>query len=189
MRGMSAVTTRQTAEERRENVVSEATREFAAHGYAGTSTMDIAKRVGVSQPYLFQLFGTKKDLFIAAVHECFDRVRTRFESVAQEARKESADPEHLLHAMGMAYCALLADRDMLRLQMQAYAACDDADIQRVVRDEWTRLFDSVSSASGASQDDILHWLAEGMLMNVAAAIGGLNPEIDAKLLGGGIWQD
>jgi len=186
---MSAVQTRQTADERRESVVAEATHEFAIHGYAGTSTMDIAKRVGVSQPYLFQLFGTKKDIFITAVHECFARVRARFESVARDARAESSDPQLVLHAMGMAYCDLLADRDMLRLQMQAYAACDDPDIQRVVRDEWTQLYDSVVAASGANEDDIHHWFAEGMLMNVSAAVGGLNPEIDAKLNRGGAWFD
>ena len=186
---MNAVQTRQTADERREGVIAAATREFASHGYAGTSTMAIAKRVGVSQPYLFQLFGTKKELFIAAVRQCFERVRTRFESVARDARRGSDDPQHLLHEMGMAYCDLLADREMLQLQMQAYAACDDADIQRVVHDEWAKLYDSVARASGAGPDAILQWFAEGMLMNVAAAVGGLNPEIDAKLKGGGIWQE
>ncbi len=185
---MNAVQVRQSADERRESVIAEATKEFAAHGYAGTSTMAIARRVGVSQPYLFQLFGTKKDLFIAAVRECFGRVRTTFESVARDARAQSADPEHVLHAMGMAYCDLLTDRDMLRLQMQAYVACDDPDIQRVVRGEWTALYDAVVRASGADDDAIHLWLAEGMLMNVSAAVGGLNPEIDAKLARGGAWN-
>jgi AcrR family transcriptional regulator len=179
---MSAATTiRQTAEERREAVVIAATSEFAIHGYAGTSTQDIAKRVGVSQPYLFQLFGTKRDMFIAAIQECFTRVTTKFESVARETRKTTKDPLVILHSMGMAYCDLLEDRDMLRLQMQAYAACDDPDIRRVVRDEWASLYDSVQRASGADADAIHHWFAEGMLMNVSAAVGGLNPEIEAKL--------
>ena len=185
----AAVQTRLNADERRESVIAAATREFAAHGYAGTSTMDIAKRVGVSQPYLFQLFGTKKELFIAAVDECFSRVRRRFEYVARQARQETDDPEQILHAMGLAYCDLLADRDTLRLQMQAYAACDDEDIQRVVRGGWTALYDAVANASGADEDSIHHWFAEGMLMNVAAAVGGLNPEIDAKLRRGGYWKE
>ena len=186
---MNAVQARLNAEERKESVIAEATHEFAAHGYAGTSTNDIAKRVGVSQPYLFQLFGTKKELFIAAVDECYGRVRRRFEDVGRHARHESDDPEYVLHAMGQAYCELLADRDMLRLQMQAYAACDDPDIQRVVRNGWTALYDAVCRVSGADADSIHHWFAEGMLMNVSAAVGGLNPEIDAKLQRGGAWQD
>ena len=184
----TAVHTRQSAETRRESIVAAAIQEFAAHGYAGTSTVAIAQRVGVSQPYLFQLFGTKKDLFVAAVGDCFARVRTRFESVAQEARKASDDPLVILHAMGMAYCDLLADRDLLRLQMHAYAACDDPAIQGVVRGEWTKLYESVVSASGADEVSIHHWFAEGMLMNVAAIVGGLNPEIDAKLRRGDRWN-
>lgn len=186
---MNAVQVRQTAEERRESVIAEASREFAAHGYAGTSTMAIAKRVGVSQPYLFQLFGTKRDIFIAAVQECFGRVRNLFESVGREASQESVDSNHILHAMGMAYCELLADRDMLRMQMQAYAACDDAEIQGVVHEEWTRLYDSVARVSGADEKALLHWFAAGMLMNVSAAVGGLNPELDTSLSGGGIWKE
>lgn len=181
----AATAVRQTAQERKESIVAAATREFAAHGYAGTSTQDIANRVGVSQPYLFQLFGTKREIFIAAIQECFRRVTARFESVAREARKTSDDPVDLLHAMGVAYCDLLADRDMLRLQLQAYAACDDPEIQRVVRSEWTALYDSVARVSGADADALHHWFAEGMLMNVAAAVGGLNPEIEAKFDRGG----
>ena len=185
----TAVHTRQSADERRENVVAAAVTEFAAHGYAGTSTMAIAQRVGVSQPYLFQLFGTKKDLFVAAVRNCFGRVQARFESVAKEARKTTDDPMVILHAMGMAYCDLLADRDLLRLQMHAYAACDDPAIQDVVRSEWTRLYEAVVSASGAGEPAVHHWFAEGMLMNVAAIVGGLNPEIDAKLRRGEFWEN
>ncbi len=186
---MPAVEARQSADERRESVVAEASKEFAKHGYAGTSTMDIAKHVGVSQPYLFQLFATKKDIFIAAVHECFGRVRNRFAQAARQARAESADPNHILHTMGMAYCDLLADRQMLQMQMQAYVACDDPDIQRVVRQEWTDLYDAVARESGADAQSLQEWFAAGMLMNVSAAVGGLNPEIEIALKRGGVWHD
>lgn len=174
--------TRQTADARRESVIAAAIQEFAQGGYAGTSTVAIAQRVGVSQPRLFQLFGTKKDLFLAVVGSCFSRVRTQFESVAQEARMTTDDPTEILQAMGMAYCDLLADRDLLRLQMHAYAACDDPDVQELVRREWTGLYEAVVTASGADDTSIHKWFAEGMLMNVAAVVGGLNPQIDAKLL-------
>ena len=186
---MSAATAvRQTAEERKEAVVAAATREFAAHGYAGTSTQDIAKRVGVSQPYLFQLFGTKRDLFIAAIYECFGRVRARFETVAREARKTSDDPLVILHEMGHAYLDLVRDRDMLRFQLHAYAACDDEEIRRVVKNEWTQLYEAVTAASGADEDSIHAWFAEGMLYNVAAAVGGLDAVTDMKLTRGALWK-
>ena len=56
---------RMPAEQRRELVLGEAMAVFAAHGYAGTSTEEVARRAGISQPYLFRLFPTKKALFLA----------------------------------------------------------------------------------------------------------------------------
>jgi len=178
-------TTRLTAEERRTDVIAAASREFAARGYAGTSTQAIAERAGVSQPYLFQLFGTKKDLFIAAVQACFARTRATFEASARVAAQESHDPAFLLEAMGCRYHDLLRDRDMLRLQLHAYAACDDPDIRTVVRGEWTVLYDDVVRLSGADPAAIHAWFAEGMLLNVAASIGDIDDAVDLKMdLGG-----
>lgn len=177
--------TRLTAEERRTDVVAAASKEFAARGYAGTSTQAIAERAGVSQPYLFQLFGTKKDLFIEAVHSCFLRTRAGFEASAKAARRETTDPAAILTAMAHTYVGLLKDRDMLRLQLHAYAACEDPDIRTVVRGEWEVLHDTVARVSGADVAAIHAWFAEGMLLNVAAAIGGLGDAADVKLdLGG-----
>jgi AcrR family transcriptional regulator len=183
---MNAATARLTAEERRADVIAAAAKEFAVRGYAGTSTQVIARRVGVSQPYLFQLFDTKKDLFLAAVSACFARTRAAFESSAAAVRDETTDPTAILHAMGLTYVDLLRDRDMLRLQLHAYAACEDPDIQRVVRDEWTALYDAVARVSGADEAALHVWFAEGMLLNVAASIGDLDAAVDLKLanLGG-----
>jgi AcrR family transcriptional regulator len=178
-------TTRLSAEERRTDVVAAASREFAARGYAGTSTQAIAERAGVSQPYLFQLFGTKKDLFIAAVHACFARTRSTFDATGKAAAKAGGDPMAILEAMGCSYHDLLRDRDMLRLQLHAYAACDDPDIRTVVREEWSNLHETVVRVSGADPAAIHAWFAEGMLLNVAASIGHLDDAMDLKLdLGG-----
>lgn len=56
-----------SAQERRESVVRAAIAEFALKGYYGTSTEAIAKRVGVTQPYLFRVFPGKKAIFVAAL--------------------------------------------------------------------------------------------------------------------------
>jgi AcrR family transcriptional regulator len=183
-------TTRLSAEERRTDVIAAASREFAARGYAGTSTQAIAERAGVSQPYLFQLFGTKKDLFIAAVQTTFARTRSTFEATGRAAAAGSADPMAILEAMGCSYHDLLKDRDLLRMQLHAYAACDDPDIRAVVRDEWTRLHEAVARVSGADPAALHAWFAEGMLLNVAAAIGELDNVNDLKLdLGGAFgWR-
>ncbi|MGI8973754.1 MAG: TetR/AcrR family transcriptional regulator, partial [Gaiella sp.] len=72
------VTTRQTADERREAVLEAARPAFAAGGLHGTSTEDIAEAAGISQPYLFRLFGTKKKLFVANVERCMEETLQTF---------------------------------------------------------------------------------------------------------------
>jgi AcrR family transcriptional regulator len=162
-------TTRISKDERRREIVEAATREFAVGGLHGTPVGAIARRVGVSQPYLFQLFGTKKKLFIAAVERTFERTIAAFRTAAAAAG-DDADAKDVLMAMGLAYQHLLDDRRLLLMQMQAYAACEDREIREIVRDEMLRLVSFVQSASGAPESAIREWLAYGMLMNVVAAM-------------------
>jgi AcrR family transcriptional regulator len=160
-----------SAEERRDAIVAAATEEFAIDGLVGASTEAIARRVGVSQPYVFQLFGTKKELFIAVVRRGFARIRLAFETAAREWTPGTDDCDSPLMAMGLAYKRLLRDRTLLLLQLQAYAACSDADIRTVVREEWGRLYRSVADASGATKEDLHSFFAQGMLLNLGAATG------------------
>ncbi|HEY2074176.1 MAG TPA: helix-turn-helix domain-containing protein, partial [Gaiellaceae bacterium] len=112
--------TRLSAAERKDDVLDAALIEFAERGYEGTSTEDIARRAGISQPYLFRLFGTKKELFKASVARCFRETLEMFQRAAEGHRGEDA-----LKAIGTAYGELLEhDRVRLRAQMQAYSACD-----------------------------------------------------------------
>src|SRR4051794_38821337 len=78
------VSPRLTADERRAEIIDAAVKAFAQGGLDGTSTDDIARIAGVSQPYLFRLFGTKRDLFLAAVGRCFDRIGEAFDAAVAE---------------------------------------------------------------------------------------------------------
>src|ERR1700747_3133541 len=120
-----ATRTRLSAVERRDSVLDAALVEFAEKGYSATSTEDIARRAGISQPYLFRLFGTKKELYVASVTRCFRETLELFQRSAEGLRGEEA-----LHAIGEAYIAQLeTDMVWLRAQMQAYAAAaEDGDI-------------------------------------------------------------
>ena len=111
---------RMTADERRQAIIEAATIEFGAGGLDGTNVDSIARRVGVTQPYVFRLFGTKKALFLACVEVCFAETHDAFESAAAGLSGEEA-----LRAMGRAYSELIKDRSRLKLQLQSYAACDD----------------------------------------------------------------
>lgn len=179
--------TRLSADERRDEVIAAASIEFAAGGFAGTSTASIARRAGVSQPYLFQLFGTKQELFLAAVHDCFTRTGRTIEEAALAARAAGRDTEAILADAGTAYIRmLLADRNLLRLQLHAYAACGDPDIRAVVRERYFRLWRTVARLSGADPVALHTWFANGMLINVIASIGEATTveEFYATLLGG-----
>ena len=161
----TAPRTRLTAEERREEILQAATEEFARGGLDGTPTEAIARRVGISQPYLFRLFHTKKELFLAVVQRCFDRTLGTFREAAGDRTGTEA-----LHAMGRAYAGLLKDRTRLLLQLQAYAACQDPEVRTIVRDGFKRLTAFVSEVSGAPAEDVRHFFETGMLMNVVAAM-------------------
>ncbi|HEY6277022.1 MAG TPA: TetR/AcrR family transcriptional regulator [Streptosporangiaceae bacterium] len=162
---MTSTGLRMSAAERREQVLDAAVTEFAAGGLAGTSTEDVARRAGISQPYLFRLFPTKKALFLALVQRCFQRVADTFTAAAGDRGGEDA-----LDAMGEAYHQLLQDRTLLLLQLHAYAACEDADIRAATRAGFKELWLLVERLSGLPYERIVSFFAMGMLMNVAAAM-------------------
>lgn len=168
---VAASPTRLTADERRQEIVAAAMTEFAAHGLHGASVQAIAQRVGVSQPYVFQLFRTKKELFLAVVREAFGRTRIAFDDAARRQQAGSIEGcNSILDAMGRRYKELLSDRTLLLVQLQAYAACDDADVRDAVRQEWDQLHRFVTLASGASPEEVFEFFSIGMLLNVGAAI-------------------
>ncbi|MDT3443295.1 TetR/AcrR family transcriptional regulator [Pseudofrankia sp. BMG5.37] len=160
-----ATGTRQTAEERRTSVLAAAVAEFARGGLEGTSTETIAAAVGISQPYLFRLFGSKKGLFLAAVRETFARTVAAFESAAGERSGQEA-----LTAMAEAYNGLLAEPSYLLMQMQAYAACGDPDIRAATRRGFRDLWYAVERLAGLDVDVLRAFFAMGMLCNVSAAM-------------------
>ena len=163
---MNATTTRQSAAERRDEILEAALEEFAEHGYHGASTEAIARRAGISQPYVFRLFGTKQELFKAVVTRCFRETLEMFQRAAEGKRGKEA-----LEAMGEAYISRLqTDRKRLQAQMQAYVACDDPEICAVVRAGYGDLVAYVERVSGLEPAVISAFFAQGMLLNVFASM-------------------
>ena len=160
------VAERKSAEERREEILEAALVEFAAHGLYGGSTEAIARAVGISQPYVFRLFGTKKELFTATIERCMRGTLEMMQSAAAGLTGEDA-----LHAIGEAYGERLrTDPTYLHSQMQAYAACDDPAIRTVVRNGYRELVDYVERVSGLPPERVSHFFAKGMLLNVIASM-------------------
>jgi len=163
---MTTQTERKSKEVRREEILDAALEVFADQGLHGASTEEIARRAGISQPYVFRLFGTKKELYLGVVARCFRETLEMFQRAAEGKRGEEA-----LHAIGQAYGELLeTDRTYLRNQMQAYAACDDPDVRAVVQNGYGDLVSYVERVSGADQVTVSTFFAKGMLMNVIASM-------------------
>jgi AcrR family transcriptional regulator len=160
-----AVSTRKSATERRDEILEAALAEFAAHGLDG-STQAIANAVGISQPYVFRLFGTKKQLFIATIERCMRGTLELMHTASAGLKGEEA-----LQAIGEAYGERLAtDPTFLRHQMQAYAASHDPEIRDVVQRGYGELVEYVERVSGLPSERVSHFFAKGMLLNVMASL-------------------
>lgn len=156
---------RRSAEDRREEIVGIALRHFAEGGYHGTSTEDIAREAGISQPYLFRLFGTKQELFLACADRCHETVADVFRTAA-----EAAPEGERLKAMGRAYAErLLPNRHALLFQMQGYATAEPA-IREYVREGYGELVRLVARLAGVPLQDTWDFFATGMLLNLVAAL-------------------
>lgn len=162
------------AAERRDALIGAAVHEFARGGLHGTKVSQVARAVGVAQPYVFALFPTKVDLFLAAVGRGFERVERLFEETAARFEREGpGEPdEDVLMAIGRAYFdSLTEDRDVLLLQLQAYAACDEEGVREAVRDHYARLIERARQLSGADDERLADFFSGGMYLNVLAALG------------------
>ena len=155
---------RQTADARRDAIIDAAIVEFAVYGLHGTPTETIARRAGISQPYIFRLFGSKKEVFLAALERVYDRIASTFLAAA------GATDGAVLEAMGRAYATSLAGRDELFLLLQAFAASNDREVRAVAHDRYAALYRMVAARSGAGEEALRRFFAYGMLLTVAAAI-------------------
>lgn len=166
-----------TAAERREALIEAAVATFAEHGFHGTPTTAIAKAAGISQAYLFRLFPTKDELYVAAVARCYERLKATMRAGAERAKADGAGP---LDGMGLAYVELMQDRTTLRATLHAFAAAagDDAEIREAVRRGYAELWELVRRLSGVGEDELRSFFAHGMLITVLAGMDA--PAVDAE---------
>ena len=151
--------------ERRYQVLGIAAGEFANHGLHGASIEAIAREAGITQAYVFRMFGTKKALFLELVGAAFDRLSDGMARAAEGVRGRDA-----LAPMGAHYHESLADRTTLLLQLQGFAACGDGEVRDLVRERIARMWDTVAGASGLDPVTVKSFLAFGMILNNVAAL-------------------
>jgi AcrR family transcriptional regulator len=159
------VAVRMSGSERRTQVLGIAAGEFADHGLHGASIEAIAREAGITQAYVFRMFGTKKALFLELVGMAFERFSDGMSQAAAGARGLSA-----LTLMGARYYESLADRTTLMLQLQGFAACGDSEVRDLVRARVARMWNTVADTAGLDPVTVKSFLAFGMLLNNVAAL-------------------
>jgi AcrR family transcriptional regulator len=167
---MATGTHRPVTEERREQVLAAAIEEFAEHGYHSARTAAIAARVGISQPYIYALFENKLVLFLAVQDLVSVKVREAFTAGWREAEPATDSKRARLSAMGEGYRRLMADQNLLRCQLQGYAACSEPEIREHMRALYMKNFDTVRALTGYDGATVARFFATGMLLNIGSAL-------------------
>jgi AcrR family transcriptional regulator len=165
---MSSMTsrTRLTAAERTEQIVSAAVGVFSSAGYAGTSTDDVARAAGVSQPYVIRLFGSKQRLFVAAMDYAAGEIERTF--------RESGATD--LDGLGTAYKTLLDRYELLGMLLHGFAAGGDPEIGEVVRTCFGGLYELIRELSGAEPREAADFMATGMFLTILGSVRVFGPE-------------
>ncbi|MFJ9369081.1 TetR/AcrR family transcriptional regulator [Nocardia sp. NPDC101769] len=158
-----------TSDVRREAVLDAAITEFAKTGFHGTPINTVAATAGISPAYVFKLFPSKVELFVAALDRCFERVEGALATGA--ARTPGGDPEQVLHEMGGAYAELIADKSLLMLQVHALSAADTPDIATAMRRGLERITAFAETRSGATGEQVQHFMAYGQLCHLITTLG------------------
>lgn len=147
-------------------MIEAAIAEFGEHGYHSTSTAAIAKRAGISQPYIYALFPDKEALFLACYRRGCERIRHAF----AEAARGTEPGEARLGAMATAYVDLLQSPRELMLQLQAFAAAGDPALRPAIREGFIDVMNDIRRLLGGDADDAALFTGRGMLLNILTAL-------------------
>jgi AcrR family transcriptional regulator len=143
--------TRLSGPERRAAVVETASRVFSKGSYHGSTTAQIARETGVTEPVLYRHFSSKRELYLACLAAAWERLRGLWE----EALEREPDPAASLGTLGKTYLqARAADRViMVDLWIQALSeAADDPEIRRGLREQVREVHDFVAGVIRRAQD-------------------------------------
>ena len=165
---------RMSADDRRQQVVAAASRAFAVGGYAGTTTDDVAKAAGVSQPYVVRMFGGKEQLFIAVFRWAVDGIlrafQTELDRIAAEGTVEP-DSDEMWAELGAAYLELVADRTIVLVLMHGFSVSGaEPAIGQHARQGMGEIYRALRDRTGASVEKVQEFIAHGMLLNILMAM-------------------
>jgi TetR/AcrR family transcriptional regulator len=155
---------RMKAADRRELILEAATAVFGAKTYVGTTTDEVARAAGVSQPYVVRLFGTKEKLFVEVIERAYARMLAEFRGALRGPVEGRAE------RMGAAYTALLAERGMLPVIAGSTNLGGEPVIGRVARRAFSEIWTFVREEAGFSAEEARRFMATGMLINTVVGL-------------------
>jgi TetR/AcrR family transcriptional regulator len=177
------MSTRLPAEERKAAVLDCACTMFATGSYRGTTTAEIAKQAGITEPILYRHFDSKRALYLQVLEESWRRLRALWEDVV--AAEE--DPKLWIAAIGRAYFEAKDPRlHAANLWIQSLTeASDDPEIRTYLRKHMREVHDYVADLMRRSQEvggilpdrdpsaEAWIFIAVGLLGTVGRRVGGL----------------
>jgi AcrR family transcriptional regulator len=125
---------RLTAQQRKDTVVRTACRVFAKRSYHGSTTAEIARETGVTEPVLYRHFASKRELYVACLDAVWEQVRALWE----KALEAEEDPANWLKAIGKAYLEARAAARIVLVDLWIQAlteAADDPEIRRALQEQ------------------------------------------------------
>jgi AcrR family transcriptional regulator len=176
------------APERRQALVDIAMRLFAARGYHGVTTAEIAREAGVSEPILYRHFASKRDLYRA----CLESSQRQLREAVERAIAETPDPADWIEALARTAIAFHR-RGVVppALWMQAVnEAGEETELRSDVRKQMREAHALVAGIirrgqerGGIARDrdpDAEAWtfLGIGMVVTFARRLGGVMKEED-----------
>ncbi|WP_188434569.1 TetR/AcrR family transcriptional regulator [Microbacterium murale] len=170
---------RLSSDERREQIVLAAIAVFGARGYVGTTTDEVAKAAGVSQPYVVRLFGSKENLFLAAMDESLEQMMSSFRAALVADDSELSTEKRI----GQAYVELLNVRGLHQMLAHSYLLGSHPVIGPAARRGFTTVWRFFREDAGFDAESARNFLAEGMLISTMIGLRivddyGTDPEID-----------
>jgi AcrR family transcriptional regulator len=158
---------RMKAADRKILILEAAMEEYGRSGMHATSVEVIAERAGVSQPYIFRLFGTKTDLIVEAIELHTLRLREAFREAVDQREPETSP----LEAMALAYLGFMNDDvNSLRCQLHTWAAASDPALKDVAQRTYREIWEEIATLSGATADEVRNFMGHGMLLTVLASL-------------------
>lgn len=141
---------------------------FADHGLTSVAVGRVAREIGISQPYVFRLFGSKHALFMA----CLDELEVQFRQTLRDAVQNSPDVPERFGVMGAAFRDLVSDGTASGLWLQACAlARFDDEIAARCRMILAGTLREAERLTGADSGDVAGFAADGALVIFLRAIG------------------